>query len=272
MRALVYFNMPLTGRAPGAVTHRIDFRFAGGEDREPKQLVTQVVRVDPRPSVTHGPPLRGGPWVAVYDPALARGHRRVVYATDGKARIPGRFAIDFFGTDDRGRMTSDESQRLVSYSGYAAEVLAVADGVVVTARDDMSEPTATDRLPKVKLADETGNYISLDLGGGRYAFYEHLQPGLLVRAGERVRREQVIARVGLTGSGTKPHLHFHVADANSALGAEGVPFCVGGAKVLGSYETISAAFEGKPWQPVTSPEKPLGCSPAPNTVVEFDPN
>ena len=33
------------------------------------------------------PPLRGGPWVAVYDPGLKNGHRRVTVAIDGNARI-----------------------------------------------------------------------------------------------------------------------------------------------------------------------------------------
>jgi murein DD-endopeptidase MepM/ murein hydrolase activator NlpD len=42
-----------------------------------------------------------------------------------------------------------------------------------------------------------GNHIILDLGQGRYAFYAHLQPGSLrVKAGDQVKRGQVLALVG----------------------------------------------------------------------------
>jgi hypothetical protein len=42
------------------------------------------------------PPLRGGPWVALYDPLMMGGHRTAIYTLEGRARIPARFAIDGF--------------------------------------------------------------------------------------------------------------------------------------------------------------------------------
>jgi len=61
--------------------------------------------------------------------------------------------------------------------------------------------------------------------GGRFAFYAHLQPGSLkVRLGQRVRRGQVLGLVGNSGNSTEPHLHFHLSDANSPLGSEGIPY------------------------------------------------
>src|SRR3546814_12133074 len=74
------------------------------------------------------------------------------------------------------------------------------------------------------LADASGNYLALDLGDGRHAFYEHLEPGSIrVAPGQRVRRGEVIAALGFTGDTTGPHLHFHVADGTSPLGSRGVP-------------------------------------------------
>ena len=65
----------------------------------------------------------------------------------------------------------------------------------------------------------------VDLGGGRYAFYAHLQPGSLrVKLGDRVRQGQVVGLVGNSGNSTEPHLHFHLSDGNSPLGSEGVPY------------------------------------------------
>jgi murein DD-endopeptidase MepM/ murein hydrolase activator NlpD len=70
-----------------------------------------------------------------------------------------------------------------------------------------------------------GNFVILDIGHGRYAFYAHLKPGSLrVRPGDRVRKGQVLGLVGNSGNSTEPHLHFHLMDDTSPLGSEGIPY------------------------------------------------
>lgn len=72
-----------------------------------------------------------------------------------------------------------------------------------------------------------GNHVVLDLGGGRYAFYAHLRKGsVAVHPGDRVRRGQVLAKVGNTGNTSAPHLHFHLMDGPSVLGSEGIPYVI----------------------------------------------
>jgi murein DD-endopeptidase len=67
--------------------------------------------------------------------------------------------------------------------------------------------------------------VMLDLGKGNFAYYAHLQPkSIRVRVGQKVRRGQVLGLLGNSGNSTCPHLHFHVANANSPLAAEGVPY------------------------------------------------
>jgi murein DD-endopeptidase MepM/ murein hydrolase activator NlpD len=57
--------------------------------------------------------------------------------------------------------------------------------------------------------------VILDLGGGRYAFDAHLQPGTIrVKPGDRVRTGQILDLVGNSGNSTEPHLHFHLPDGN----------------------------------------------------------
>jgi murein DD-endopeptidase MepM/ murein hydrolase activator NlpD len=72
-----------------------------------------------------------------------------------------------------------------------------------------------------------GNTITLDLGGGQFAYYMHLQPGSLsVKVGDRVRRGQVMARIGASGDAREPHLHFEVTTSPKLLAGEGVPYLI----------------------------------------------
>ncbi|HIE52481.1 MAG TPA: M23 family metallopeptidase, partial [Armatimonadetes bacterium] len=54
-----------------------------------------------------------------------------------------------------------------------------------------------------------GRTIIIDHGGGLTTLYAHCS-ALLVRKGEQVANQQVIARVGSTGVATGSHLHFGV--------------------------------------------------------------
>jgi len=254
---------------PAAIRHRIDFHFPGVPDSG-SQVTGAAVAVDRRPLPVLGPPLRGGPWAAVYEPGMERGHRRVVYAIEGAAHIPGRFAIDWFRIDENGRMARGDGSRADSHFGYGAEVLAVADAIVAAVRDDMTGPELVANAPRVSIGDASGNYVALDLGGGRFAFYEHLQPGIRVRVGDHVRRGQAIGRLGFTGSATSPHLHFHLADANSPLGAEGRPYLIEGIRIVGSYNNIAAFARGGPWDlPREAIRSSTPVFPGPNSIVLF---
>jgi murein DD-endopeptidase len=222
------------------------------------------------PLLELSPPLRGGTWAALYDPTMERGHRRVLYTVDGHARLPGRFAVDFVGVDANGKMHRGAGERPSDYFGYGADVLAVSDGIVVAARDDFTEPATLAGAPeRIAIGDATGVYVTLDIGGGRYAFYEHLQPGLAVKVGQKVRRGERLGKLGFTGQASSPHLHFHVANATAPLAAEGMPYHLTSYRLLGQYESIME-FGKKPWQPVPTARVISKSLPAPNVVVSFD--
>lgn len=274
MRAVVYLwiELPDDTAPPVTLGHRVEVEL-----RRPAGVVRSIVATTPvtvsaLQPVDLDPPLRGGPWTAIYDPLLMGGHRTAIYTLEGRARIPSRFAIDWIRLPADGASAGAPGARPADWNGYGDEVLAVADATVARAMDDVPEnadppiTTATPMAPEIA----SGNYVSLDLGNGRFAFYEHLRRGsVLVKIGDRVKRGQVIARLGNSGSSSiGPHLHFHVADANATLGAEGLPFVFREFDLLGAFADIEAVRGGK-WARRTLPARRAMEHPAANAVVQF---
>jgi len=231
LRAVVFMWITLDGGAavPAALEHRVV--VAAGDRETSLQAARIAVRRD---AVVIGSPLRGGDWLAGNGPSHSSGHRRALIPVGGRAAIAQRFAIDWVRLRPDGKTFAGDQASNRSYRAYGAEALAVADGVVVATKDGIPEnaPGPTSRAVPMTLETLGGNHVVLDIGGGRYAFYAHFQPrSLRVKRGDRVRRGQVLGLVGNSGNSTEPHLHFHVSDARSPLGSEGVPH------VMSSFET-----------------------------------
>ncbi len=180
-----------------------------------------------------GPPVEGADWLASDGPNNDpdNHHRRGVVFLDGRWVDSRRYAVDWMQVKD-GVTFSGDARDARSYFSYGKAVLAVADGRVITARDTLPDniPGQGDAFhPAVPIGLETvpGNTITLDLGGGQFAYYMHLQPGSLrVKAGDRVRRGQVLARLGVSGDAREPHLHFEVTNSPKSLVGEGVPYLI----------------------------------------------
>jgi murein DD-endopeptidase MepM/ murein hydrolase activator NlpD len=64
-----------------------------------------------------------------------------------------------------------------SYPQYGQDIIAVANGPVVSARDGMPDLTAGKGPDKTNLAEAAGNYVLQDIGNGLCALYAHLKPG-----------------------------------------------------------------------------------------------
>lgn len=274
-RAIVYFWLTLEDGAP--VPSRLQHRIAvdvGGAQTLPLAVSSTTVDVRRERPAVLAPPLRGGPWVAVYDPQLIGGHRTAIYAVAGRARIPARFAIDFVRLERDGSHARGDRSQIVNWYGYGAEVLAVADARVIEAMDDIAEaPSIAAGQGPVPLENVSGNFVALDLGGGRYAFYEHLKHGSIrVKAGDRVRAGDVLGLLGNSGSSSSgPHLHFHVADASAELAAEGLPYVFTGFEVVGAFDTIGGFSTGELWKATRGSEGGTRRNelPAGNSVVMF---
>ncbi|MFC3785257.1 murein DD-endopeptidase MepM/ murein hydrolase activator NlpD [Sphingopyxis italica] len=258
-RAIFYLSISWTGGDPKPLVHRITLTPARSGQRPASAVIAGGEFTATRPFVAAlGAPLRGGPWTAVALPDIDNGHRRFPYAVSGRVRLPGRHAIDWMPA--RG-FVPGTAGRDVAADGSGADVLAVADGEVVTVKNAPA-PGAP-----ASVEDETGAMIVLRLPDGRFAFYQHLAPGIDIRVGTRVRRGQVIGRVGSSGHVTQPHLHFHVADRAAPLDGEGLPYRFGAGRIVGRYAS-HADFKGNEgWQ--SAVPRPIDGLPPAHAVVLF---
>ncbi|CAM5383520.1 M23 family metallopeptidase OS=Streptomyces tendae OX=1932 GN=GUR47_22000 PE=4 SV=1 [Streptomyces tendae] len=170
------------------------------------------------------------------------------------------FAIDLVAEPEPGarpgfRALWPLARRGRDFPAFGAPVLAVADATVVRVDDGQRDHLSRTSLPALlylMLVEGSvremagvrrivGNHLVLDLGGGTYALYAHVQRGsFTVREGDRVRAGQTLARCGNTGNSTEPHVHFQLMNGPDPDTARGVPFTWTGLGVPRNGEIFEA--------------------------------
>lgn len=251
LRAVIFIWLTVDKAAsiPSLLHHRLTFRIPDSE----KELILDAAQLSvsrERPIVI-GPPLGEGMWVVARGPSNVSGHRRALIPTEGRAYIAQRFAVDLMKVGmDRRVMPDNHQSKNESWYGYGADVIAVADSVVVGVKDGLPDnvPLAPERAVPVTSETVGGNYVMLRLAEGWYAFYAHLKPNSIrVKVGEKIRKGSIIGLLGNSGNSDAPHLHFHIATAASPLGAEGLPFLFESFAVLGieAFDPLKKSTDDK---------------------------
>jgi len=267
---MVYLFVPVAdGLAlPHKLHHVLTFEVEGEDGSYTKQVNVSSAVLPPGDTVRIGPPLEGGPWVALNGPGNASGHRRMPLPLDGRPALAQRYAIDFMKLDGDGHFYSGDRTDNESYPGFGQPVIAVADGIISTAFDQvpLNTPFVTTRPEVFNLQTAIGNHVILDLEDGRYVLYAHLAPGSVrVKEGDYVRRGDVLGLVGNTGNSGGPHLHIHIVDENVPLGAEGLPFVYSAFEWLGTCEIDELSDPCG----VGPPERRVGQTPMMGDIVRF---
>jgi hypothetical protein len=249
-RAVVYlwYGLPAGRAAPTTIRHRLMFQPTGPQSYATNVVIAGETHPAHQLAPTLGAPLRGGPWVARFSGNLDA-HRRTVFSVNGRPIIAQRFAIDFGKLGPDWRQFKPNGTTNADVYGYADDILAVGDARVAAAADSMAENDPNKPIPPIStMAAALGNHVILDLGRGAYALYAHMLPGsITVKPGDRVRKGQVIGKVGNTGAATGPHLHFQLMTDASLARADGTPYQFDSFSVLGT-ETM-AQFQALEWHP-----------------------
>jgi hypothetical protein len=274
--AVIYFLLDFdqSSDVPQSLGHTLHFT---APDSSRHELQAPTLSVSGEKPIVIAPPLRGENWLAgdsVHSSPDAA-HRRMIILTDGHPWLAQRYAIDWV----QYRMVNGEAvtwsgpeDKNASYFCYDAPIYSVADGTVVEAMDGIPEnvPHSGKYAVALNFINAGGNHLVIDIGNNRYAFYAHIRPGTVqVKVGDHVKTGQLLGHVGNTGSSTEPHLHMHIVDRPSFLGANGVPYEFESLSASASPEMIERPHDEMVFRNFSALESFRNDYPANNAAVTF---
>jgi hypothetical protein len=222
---VLFLHLKFEGAAPTKLVHEISVR-ADGAPPEMRETTERIAEVEVNDGVVPvlGPPLIGEHYIAADACCDAVRHTRAILPLDGAPVVAQRYAVDWEQAGPDGKIFVGEARNPASYRIFGDDVLAVADGTVVASRNDLPEQVPGEFPANLPIAEADGNNLVLDIGDGFFVNYAHMQPGSVrFKPGDRVRRGEVIGKVGNTGNSVAPHLHVHVMNGPSFLMSQGVP-------------------------------------------------
>ena len=227
------------GAAPERVTHRIAYALKADSQLAPmissREVDAPEVAINRQPAIVIRPPLQGNGWLATAACCKPNVHRDERVAIDGvRIETAETFAVDW-AKAKTDRLFDDDGKKVEQYYGFGEDVLAVADGTVVSVHDGMPDQTPfVFMVPKSK-SDYGVNNLMLELAPSVFAWYAHLrQDSITVKVGDAVKAGSPIAKLGNTGPSSGPHLHFGLLDKPDSVAGRSMPF------VLESFTLASA--------------------------------
>lgn len=232
---------------PRRLTHRLRIATAPRNTTSAHRYTAGPTAVSRRAAPVVAPPLRGEGWIVGNGCCAAlTSHRAALLPVDGSLLNGERYAIDFIQVQPNGMLATGPLTELSSYPFFGDEVISATAGKVVRVVDGKPE-TPPGALPPSTAAGASGNFVSVEVGKDRYAFYAHLQPGSIkVKVGDRVQVGQLLALLGSSGNSNAPHLHFQMMDGPSPVAASGVPYRFSRFSVAGTLTNFGGLFDDQP--------------------------
>lgn len=273
---VITFSLALEGqKPPQAIDHILSVKTETPMVIIPTETDERIARtkVDLNKPVVIGPPLDGPNWLAC-NVADNYGHRNAFFPMNGNWVIPERWAVDYIKLTSGNKVATGDINDLNNWPGYNQDLLAVSDGTVIKVVDQYENLAIGGVLENMSLENLGGNYVLIDIGNGYTAFYAHAIKGTVkVKEGDKVKRGQVIGKLGNSGNSTGPHLHFHIVKGNDPIANQGVPYVINNFEVTGQADLAALPDNFFAGDPLTLTENFKGTHknqmPADSTVVTF---
>ena len=226
---------------PERVTHRIAYTLKA--DSELAVMVDSLevdapeVAINRQPAMLIKPPVRGEGWLVSSGCCKPNIHRDLRIAIDGvRIETAETFAIDWAKVKN-GRIFDGDGSKVEQHYAFGEDVLAVADGTVVSIQDGKPETTPNVAMIPETKEDYGGNHVILEIAPNVFALYVHLHPGsLIVKVGEVVKAGATLAKIGNTGPSMGPHLHFGLSDKPDFFAGRSLPFVFDSFTLVGAVD------------------------------------
>ena len=129
-----------------------------------------------------------------------------------------KYAFDILITNDKGISYKTNGKTNDDFFAFGKEIIAPCDGEVVLVVDGIK-----DNLPgKSNPVYAPGNSVIIKTENNEFLFFAHFkQHTIMVKQGQKIKKQQLIGLCGNSGNSSEPHLHFHlqnIEDINSATG------------------------------------------------------
>jgi hypothetical protein len=227
--------------APERVTHRVAYTLKA--DSELALMVGSLevnapeVAINRQPAMVIGPPLKGKGWFATTACCKPNVHRDLRIAINGiRIETAETFAIDWAKVKGDRNFDGD-GKRVEQHYAFGEDVLAVADGTVVSIHDGVPDETPFVVMVPKSNSDYGGNHVILEIAPNVFALYGHLRQGsLTVKVGDAVKAGAPIAKLGNSGPSLGPHLHFGLADKPDFFAGRSLPFVFESFTLVGAVD------------------------------------
>ena len=224
--------------APERLTHRIAYALKAGSVLAPMfdnlQVDAPDVTITREPAMVLKPPVKGDGWLVSSGCCKPNLHRDLRVAIDGlRIETPEAFAIDWAKAKN-GKIFEGDGSKNEQHYAFEQDVLAVADGTVVSIQDGKPETTPNQSMVPETKEDYGGNHVILKIAPNVFALYVHLHTGsVTVKVGDMVKAGAPLAMVGNTGPSLGPHLHFGLSDKPDFFSGRALPFVFDSLAVIG---------------------------------------
>jgi len=221
----VQLPVPLVQSPPLKISHR----FLFNDTIQNKEVTIEGGVFTPRINefpIAISSPVKGS-HLLFYNQSTDGYHFHRLFFINGELKTAERFAFDNSEVNKKmDNFYEGDPAVNTSYFSYRDTLYAVSDGIVVAIQDTLPENNGnTHNLTFSTLIELCGNFIILDIGGGRYASYAHCVPhSCFVQAGDTVKEGDPVALLGNSGNSDAPHLHFQIGDSPDFFFCNGIPF------------------------------------------------
>ena len=149
-----------------------------------------------------------------------------------------RFAFDLHGADADGKTHKGEGRANEDYFAFGREILAPADGIVTDVINGVRDNVPGSMNPYSAL----GNAVFIQHKEYEVSVLAHFKlDSIKVKAGDKVRKGQVIGLCGNSGNSSEPHLHYHLQNTPIIQDGTGIKCCFQNVTVIKDGEKDTKA-------------------------------